>query len=71
MTKMTEYIAGFNDGYAFVMHEIEMLMVKETPEGRRALSDLLDHLGYAEAQKTPQTPVLMAQRGRKVANDKA
>lgn len=52
--KMTEYIAGFNDGYAFVMHEIEMLMVKETPEGRRTLSDLLDHLGHQEDKKTAQ-----------------
>jgi hypothetical protein len=63
-----EYIAGFNDGYAFVMHEIEMLMVKETPEGRRTLSDLLDRLGYAEAQKTAQTPDLVARQG---ANEQA
>lgn len=67
--KMTEYIAGFNDGYAFVMNEIELIMKKETPEGRRALSDLLDHLGYSESKKTPPTPVLTAQRGRKVAHE--
>ena len=64
--KMTEYIAGFNDGYAFVMNEIELIMKKETPEGRRALSDLLDHLGYSESKKTP---VLTDQHGRKVAHE--
>ena len=67
--KMTEYIAGFNDGYAFVMNEIELVMKKETPEGRRALSDLLDHLGYSESKKTSSAPVLTAQRGRKVAHE--
>ena len=67
--KMTEYIAGFNDGYAFVMNEIELIMKKETPEGRRALSDLLDHLGYSESKKTPPAFVLTAQRGRKVAHE--
>lgn len=49
-----EYIAGFDDGCDFVMHEIEMLMVKETPEGRRTLSDLLDRLGHQEVKKTAQ-----------------
>ena len=67
--KMTEYIAGFNDGYAFVMNAIELVMKKETPEGRRALSDLLDHLGYSESKKTPPAPILTAQRGRKVAHE--
>ena len=66
---MKEYISGFNDGYAFVLHEIELRMPKETPEGRRALSDLLDYLGYTEAEKTSQKPVLMAQRGRKVGHE--
>ena len=66
---MNEYIAGFNDGYDFVLNELEIIMVKETPEGRRALSDLLDHLGYTEAEKTSQKPVLMAQRGRKVGHE--
>ena len=66
---MKEYISGFNDGYAFVLNEIELRMPKETPEGRRALSDLLDYLGYTEAEKTPQKPVLMAQRGRKVGHE--
>lgn len=61
--KMTEYIAGFNDGYDFVLHEINMLMSRETPEGRRALSDLLDRLGYTEHKKTPTTPDLVAKRG--------
>ena len=51
------------------MNEIELIMKKETPEGRRALSDLLDHLGYAESKKTPPAPVLTAQRGRKVAHE--
>ncbi len=68
---MNEYISGFNDGYAFVLNEIQRGLAKETPEGRRALSDRLDHLGYAEAQKKPQAPVLVAQRGRKVADEQA
>lgn len=67
--KMTEYIAGFNDGYAFVMNEIELIMKKETPEGRRALSDVLKHLGYPGTLKTPPAPVLTAQRGHKVAHE--
>ena len=49
-----DYIDGFDNGCAFVMHEIEMLMVKETPEGRRALSDLLERLGHNKNQKTTQ-----------------
>lgn len=68
---MTEYISGFNDGYAFVLNEIQLRMPKETPEGRRALSDLLDYLGYSEAGKTLPAPVLVASRGRKVTHEQS
>ena len=68
---MNEYIAGFNDGYDFALNELEILMVKETPEGRRALSDALKRLRYSEAEKTPTAPILVAQRGRKVSHEQS
>jgi hypothetical protein len=39
----TEYIGGFNDGFNYVLYEIESY-IKKYPDNTFALKELLEHL---------------------------
>jgi hypothetical protein len=42
-TVMSDYIKGFNNGYQFILHEIENY-IKQYPDNKFVLEELLAHL---------------------------
>lgn len=50
-TTMSEYIKGFDAGYAYVLNEVENY-IKQYPDNKFALTELLAHLKMED--KDPQ-----------------
>jgi hypothetical protein len=52
-TIMSDYIKGFNDGYAYVLHEVENQIAKQTTShDAMVLVQLLQHLKMEKKNDT-------------------
>jgi hypothetical protein len=49
---MSDYIKGFNDGYAYVLHEVENQIKQATSHDAMVLVQLLQHLKMEKKNDT-------------------